>query len=513
MEEKQIKGNSKQWLFAIIFLLVLMAITIVYIIFDARKVVKYDEVSKSGLLTLSKADDVTTAAKGKVIVNYVDTEGNKILESAIYEGNIGAEYKIERPEIDGYLTFGNEPYQKTGNYQKEEIEIDFIYQDENANVEIDEENNRITVKMKNAKQPKEYSIKIITKTEDGELIKGVDYLACKSTGEVLRSGTVEGETFVVGTITINEEGTDTLTIEETAAPYYEALFGEEFDFSIKKVWDESKNTFMISVDYEKDIDGLEIKVEENEIIINVVNKLLVDDPELTPDPEPEPTPEPEPEPTPEPDPEPTPEPEPEPTPEPEDKLFDLEITKYISNIKIQNEKGSTQVNRGIDKKDKLFKIEVDAKELAKTKLDITYKILVENIGNIPGYATEITDFIPKDLEFVANEDWELKDNNLIYTGLQGELLNPGDKKELELTFTWQLGDNKLGARKNQAEITGYKNSYEIKDFTPDNIGSAELIVSIRTGKEEACVLGILGILTSIATVMYMKKRKIEKENN
>ena len=137
MEEKQNKGNSRQWLFAIIFLLILMAITIVYIIFDAGRLVKYDEVSKSGLLTLSKADDATTAATGKVVVKYLDTEGNEILESATFEGNVGAEYKVERPEIDGYLTYGNEPYQKTGNYQRDDIVVEFVYQDENANVEID----------------------------------------------------------------------------------------------------------------------------------------------------------------------------------------------------------------------------------------------------------------------------------------------------------------------------------------------------------------------------------------
>lgn len=507
MEENKTKGNSSKWLFVIIFLLVLIAITVVWIIFDAGKVVKYNEVSKSGLLTLSKADDVTTAATGKVIVKYVDIEGNEILESATFEGNIGAEYKLTRPEIEGYLPYGEEPYQKTGNYQKNDVEVVFVYQDENAHVEIDEENNTITVKMKNAKEPKEYSIKIITKNEDGEFIKGIDYLTSKSTGEVLRNGSVEGESFVVGTITINEEGTDSIIIESDSSPYYEALFGEDFEFDIIKTWDEDTNSFLISIDYDKDVEGVEIKVEDGEIIIDVVNKLAEEE-VVVPEPEPEPEEKPEPEPKPEEKPEPKPEPE----EKPEIKVFDLSIIKYISKIKVENEKGSTIINRGIEKKDKLFKMEIDPKELAKTKLEITYKILVENIGDIAGYATEITDYIPEDLKYVDNGNWELVDNKLVTTELANELLKPGEQKELELTFTWQLTENKLGARKNQAEITEYKNELDIKDFTPDNIGVAELIVTVKTGVEEICILGILTGLTIVASIIYKKKRDLEKTN-
>ena len=106
MEENQRKRNSSKWLLAIIFLLVLIAITIVWIIFDAGKVVNYREVSKSGILSLSKAEDITTAATGKVIVKYVDTDGNKIAETKTFEGNVGSEYRIERPEIEGYLKIG-----------------------------------------------------------------------------------------------------------------------------------------------------------------------------------------------------------------------------------------------------------------------------------------------------------------------------------------------------------------------------------------------------------------------
>lgn len=491
--EKQKKRNSSKWLLAIIFLLVLIAITIFWIIFDAGKVVNYREVSQSGILSLSKAEDTTTAATGKVIVKYVDTDGNEIAETKTFEGNVGSEYRIERPEFEGYLTYGKEPFQKSGNYQKEDIEIIFVYQSEDANVEIDEENNTITVKMKNAKEPKEYSIKIITKNPKGEFIKGVEYFASKSTGEVLRAGAVEGESFVVGTITINDEGKDTYIIEEDTAPYYEAPFGEEFEFNIVKIWDEQSNQYVISLDYDKNIEGLDIKVDGDEIIINVVNYLLTDKPKPEPEPTPEPTPEPKPE---------------EPA---EIKVFDLSIIKYISKVKVQNEKGTTEINRNIDKKDSLFKMEIDAKELAKTNLEITYKLVVENVGEIPGYATEIKDYVPKDLKFVENGEWELVDNNLVYNKLANKLLNPGEKEEIELTFTWKLDENNLGARNNQAEITEYKNDLDIKDITPDNIGKAELLVTVKTGREEICILTILTTLTVIATVIYAEKRRIENK--
>lgn len=515
MEKKQNKTKSFKWLMVIICLMVLIITTIIWMIWDVKKVVKYDEVSKVGIFNFSNAKETTTAAQGKIIVKYVDTTGKEIAESKTLEGAVGSEYKLERPEIEGYLTYGNEPYRKTGNYQKEDIEAVFVYQSEDANVEIDEENNTITVKMKNAKVPKDYSIKIITKNEEGELIKGVDYFATKSTGEVIRKGSVEGETFVVGTITVNEEGTDTYTIEENAKPYYEALFGESFDFNIEKTWNEDTNQYDITLDYDKTLEGLEINVVEDEIIINVINKKLVDIPTPDPEPDPEPTPDPKPDPDPVPDPEePTPEePTPEPEPEiPEDnRVFDLSIDKYISKVKIENEKGTTEINRGIDKKDNLLKIEVAAKEINNTKLEVTYKFLVQNIGNIPGYVTQITDYMPKDFKNVEKEGWVLKDNTVVYEELADKLLNPGDKEEIELTFIWNLDENNLGSRVNQAEITEYKNDLDMKDITPDNIGKAEMLVTVKTGKEQICILAILTTLTIIAGVIYMEKRRIEKE--
>lgn len=499
MEGTQTKKSSSKWLFVIVFLMVLIIATIIWMIFDVTKIVEYDEVSKAGIINLTNAGETTTAAKGKVIAKYIDTNGKEIANSKIFEGTVGSEYKLERPEIDGYLTYGNEPYSKTGNYQKEDIEVSFVYQSEDANVEIDEENNTITVKMKNAKEPKDYSIKIITKNEDGSLIKGIDYLATKSTGEVLRKGTVEGDNFVVGTITVNEEGKDTYIIEEISKPYYETLFGESFEFNIEKSWDEENNQYLVSLDYDRSLKGLEINIVEDEIIINVINKKVTD----IPNPE-EPKPE---DPKPE---EPKPE-EPKPEVPDENKVFDLEIEKYISKVKIENKKGTTEINRGIDKKDNIFKIEIAPKEINTTKLEITYKFLIKNIGNVPGYVTEITDYMPKDLQYINNEDWILKDNTLVYEKLANKLLNPEDKEEIELTFIWNLNENDLGARVNQVEITEYKNDLEIKDISPDNIGKAELIVTVKTGKEKLCILAVLTTLTIIAGVIYKEKRRIEKE--
>lgn len=515
----QTKKVSLKWLFVVIFLLVLIMATIIWMIFDVGNVVEYDEVSRAGLLNLSNAQEITTAARGKVIAKYVDTNGNEIAGTKTFEGTVGTEYKLERPEIDGYITYGNEPYGKTGNYQKQDIEVVFVYQSEEANVEIDENNNTITVKMKNSKEPKDYSVKIITKNEDGDIIKGVDYLATKSTGEVLRKGSVEGDSFVVGTITVNEEGIDTYIIKENPEPYYESLFGESFEFNIEKIWNKESNQYLISLDYDKTLDGLEISVVENEVIISIVNKKIIDIPKPDPEPDSKPStdqdPEPDSKPSTEPDSKPNTELEPKPNPDPEpetpqeNKVFDLSIEKYINKVKIENQKGITEINRGIDKRDSLLKIEVAAKEINTTKLEITYKFVVQNIGNVSGYATQITDYMPKDLKYINNGDWILKDNTAVYEKLADKLLNPGDKEEIELTFEWNLNEENLGARINQVEITEYKNDLELKDISPDNIGKAEMLVTIKTGKEKICILAILITLTIVAGIIYERKRKIE----
>ena len=64
----------------------------------------------------------------KLIVHYIDSEGNTISESEMVNGYLGENYNVERKDISGYRAYGDEPLNKTGVYTEEPIEITFVYE-------------------------------------------------------------------------------------------------------------------------------------------------------------------------------------------------------------------------------------------------------------------------------------------------------------------------------------------------------------------------------------------------
>lgn len=182
------------------------------------------------------------------------------------------------------------------------------------------------------------------------------------------------------------------------------------------------------------------------------------------------------------------------------KYFDLKITKYIEKIEI-NIEGKTAVKEfGFDKKDKLAKLEFQARKLNATKLDVLYAIKVENIGEIPGLVQEITDYLPEGFSFdpSKNPDWYKDEENLKTTILNAELLNPGESRTIYIDLDWQLNEENLGARTNQAKITQYHNMSDSKDITAENVSSSIMIASIATG-----LIVYTGIIIAIVAVIIV----------
>ena len=147
-----------------------------------------------------------------------------------------------------------------------------------------------------------------------------------------------------------------------------------------------------------------------------------------------------------------------------------------------------------------------------------------NQGEIPGYATEITDYIPEGLEFVAEDNplWTKESGNKITTrALEGKLLNPGDSATVKVIFTWKNGAENLGLKTNIAEISEDYNDKGSKDIdsTPDNVKTddydkqqeddddkALVILEIKTGGSASYIWLGLVVLTILAGgVLLIKK--------
>ena len=184
------------------------------------------------------------------------------------------------------------------------------------------------------------------------------------------------------------------------------------------------------------------------------------------------------------------------------------------------EEGQTKV---IDVTDPtaLMKVEIHRKKLKNTSIQFVYEIVVRNEGEISGYATEITDYIPQGLAFseAANTNWSKKADNIISTNaLANTLLAPGEKAAVEVTLDWVKDENNMGKFVNVAEISDDKNEYESEDVdsTPDNLISTEddqddapVYVSIGTGLGGQPYLILTSVvLLILATGIFLIKKYV-----
>ncbi len=202
--------------------------------------------------------------------------------------------------------------------------------------------------------------------------------------------------------------------------------------------------------------------------------------------------------------------------------FDLKLDKYISRILVQNSAGTTtrEYNNATT-----AKVELDAKKMNGSNVIIEYNIVVTNVGEVAGYARNIVDYLPSDLEFSSemNKDWYERDNALYTTALGNDIINPGESKTVTLTLTKTMGEDNLVTR-NNAEIYEAYNDLGLEDgnSTPGNnvsgendTGSADVIVSIRTGGVIYMTIGVITaiiVLAGIVTGIIVKRKNAKEEN-
>ena len=224
------------------------------------------------------------------------------------------------------------------------------------------------------------------------------------------------------------------------------------------------------------------------------------------------------------------------------KYFDLSLLKWVTKTVVTVDGKTTTRETGFkpntgktettgirknSENEPVAKVELDRKKLNKTTVKFVYKIRVTNEGEIAGYATEITDFIPSGLEFKAEDNkkfgWTKSGNDKVTTrALETKLLQPGQSAEVEIVFTWKKDKNNLGVKTNIAEITEDYNEYNSKDIdsTPKNKKNpydkeqeddddfALVVLSLKTGKA-ASYIGLTTIVVAVlAGGVYLIKKYI-----
>lgn len=203
----------------------------------------------------------------------------------------------------------------------------------------------------------------------------------------------------------------------------------------------------------------------------------------------------------------------------ENKKFDLKLDKYISKVEVKNKLGTKIASYD---KGKIAKMEIDAKQLNNSIVAVEYQIDITNEGDVPGYANEIVDYIPVDLNFKENQNLGWKDTGegrIINTELKNTVINSGETKTLKLILTKEMTQDSTGTSINIAEINKSSNDYAINDSDSiagnkkdkeDDISSAELIISVRTGLPIMYISIVIIIIGIIGVGVYLIKKKVIK---
>ena len=201
--------------------------------------------------------------------------------------------------------------------------------------------------------------------------------------------------------------------------------------------------------------------------------------------------------------------------------FDLSLRKIVSKIfVIENGKTKT-VNTNhkySDSPEGVAKIELDRKKINKTEVKWEYKIRVTNEGVIPGYAKEVTDYIPEGTYFDPKDntkDWYKKGEKAIATkSLANRLLKPGESAELTVYLRWKKDPKNMGVKTNWAEISEDGNEYGIpdRDSVPgnkrpheDDIDDAPVALAIATGLAKSYIMYVLAGVTTLAVIVAISK--------
>ncbi|MEE0866116.1 MAG: SdrD B-like domain-containing protein [Clostridia bacterium] len=199
------------------------------------------------------------------------------------------------------------------------------------------------------------------------------------------------------------------------------------------------------------------------------------------------------------------------------KKFDLKLDKTITKTIVKNDEGTKQMSYDGTK---LSKVEIRAKQLANTTVIVEYTISVTNEGELAGFASEIIDYIPDGLKFSSdmNASWyQGMDGYLLNRELTNSIIQPGETKAVKLTLSKAMTASNTGTAINVAEINKTSNqtsSEDIdsipgnKDEKEDDISSAELIISVGTGRVLMNTIIIFISIIIIGLVIFFINKKI-----
>ena len=138
--------------------------------------------------------------------------------------------------------------------------------------------------------------------------------------------------------------------------------------------------------------------------------------------------------------------------------FDLALRKYISSI--NGEDISRWTKPEVDTSKLITGEEATAEYYnAKAPLriykeqEVIYTLRIYNEGQIDGYATEITDYLPEGFEAISAQttQWVVNGNEVKTNSLNKNLLQPGESKSIFIECTYKVNKENIGSKINSVK--------------------------------------------------------------
>lgn len=159
-------------------------------------------------------------------------------------------------------------------------------------------------------------------------------------------------------------------------------------------------------------------------------------------------------------------------------IINIELDKKLENILVNGQKTKADENA-------IMKVEIKERKISTTTLELEYKIVVTNKGEVETSVEKIIDKIPSGLICEANKnpDWNVSKEEAVYK--ESIILKPNESKELTIIMKWKNSKTNFGETKNTAQAIGISNKYNYKNENSSNSTDlASIVISVGTGLEE-----------------------------
>ena len=329
-----------------------------------------------------------------------------------------------------------------------------------------------------------YSFKLV-KVDSNDATKklqGVEFEITTPTGTQNYTTDENGE-INIADIEITNPGVDTITIKEIKAPEpYKMLLEEPLVLNVTK--DLSNGSYTATDAELVGYDENAVQIQDGVVTITVAN---------------------------------------------EPKIFDLALKKWVSKAIVTNEDGSQNIietgHTGDEDPEPPAKVDLGRQNINNVTVKFEFQIKITNEGEVAGYATEITDYIPEGLRFVQedNPDWYTREpldgrERVATKLLENKLLQPGESATVSLILTWINGQDNMGLKTNIAEISQDDNEFDLPDIdsVPDNfkdgeddIDDAPVILTVALG-DTVLYIGVATLAVAVLTagIFIIKKYAI-----